>query len=74
VGNDNAALSHHRHEISITQPVGDVPAHAQFNDLGVEPAPSVNRVTRDRPSALPNTGCCLRRSRRSTVWRNAVWR
>src|SRR5258708_7284660 len=41
--NDNAALGHHRHEISIAQPVGDVPADAQFDDLGIEAATSVTR-------------------------------
>jgi hypothetical protein len=29
-------LRHHRHEISIAQPVGDVPADAKLNDVGVK--------------------------------------
>jgi hypothetical protein len=41
----NAALGHHRHEISIAQPVGDVPADAQLDDLGIEAATSVNRIS-----------------------------
>jgi hypothetical protein len=36
VRHDNATLGHHRLEISIAQSVGDVPAHAQLNDLGIE--------------------------------------
>src|ERR1700679_4370042 len=45
VRNDNAALGHHRHEIPICQSVGDVPAHAPLDDLGIEPAPSVNGIS-----------------------------
>src|ERR1700692_4555626 len=30
----------HRHEIPIAQPVGDVPADAQLDDLGIEAATS----------------------------------
>jgi hypothetical protein len=33
---NNAALGHHRHEIPIAQPVGDVPADAQLDDFGIE--------------------------------------
>src|SRR3977135_3069947 len=36
VRNDDATLGHHRHEISIAQAIGDVPPHAQKNNLGVE--------------------------------------
>src|SRR5665213_3486004 len=32
----DTALCHHSHEISIAQPVGDVPANAKLNDVGVE--------------------------------------
>jgi len=48
-------LRHHRHEVPITQPIRDVPAHAKFDDLGVEHAPAVDGVTRYRlgHSALP---------------------
>jgi len=49
---DNAALGHHRHEISIAQPIGDVPADAQFDDLGIEAATSVNGIADNRPGHL----------------------
>jgi hypothetical protein len=45
VRHDNAALGHHRLEIPIAQSVGDVPAHAQLDDLGIEPATSVNGIS-----------------------------
>jgi hypothetical protein len=41
----DAALGHHLHKISIRQPIGDVPAHAQLDDVGVEGPLAVNRVT-----------------------------
>src|ERR1039457_3938894 len=44
----DAALGHHLHKISIRQPIGDVPAHAQFDDVGIEYTFAVHRVTRDR--------------------------
>jgi hypothetical protein len=45
VRHDNSALGHHRPEIPIAQSVGDVPADSQLDDLGIEPAPSVNRIS-----------------------------
>jgi len=44
----DAALGHHLHKISIRQPISDVSAHAQLDDVGVEYAFTVHRVTRDR--------------------------
>src|ERR1700690_506459 len=41
---DDAALGHHLHKISIRQPIGDVPPHTQFNDVGVEHPPAIDRV------------------------------
>jgi hypothetical protein len=38
-------LEHHCNEISVAQAIGDVPAHAQNNDLGVELALHLDRVT-----------------------------
>src|ERR1017187_1062342 len=43
----DAALGHHLHKISIRQPIGDVPAHAKFDDIGVEYAFTAHRVPRD---------------------------
>src|SRR5664279_1828165 len=56
----HAALGHHLHEIPIRQPIRDVPAHAQLDDVGVEGPLAVNRVTgyRLRPSA-PLQGQCI---------------
>jgi hypothetical protein len=48
----NAALGHHRREISIAQPVGDVPADAQLDDLGIEAATSVNGISDNTPGHL----------------------
>src|ERR1700694_3817195 len=45
VRNADAALGHHRNEISIAQAIADAPAHAQNNDLGVELALYIDRVT-----------------------------
>ena len=42
---DNAALGHHRHQISVAQSVGDLPADAQLDELGIEPATSVNEIS-----------------------------
>src|SRR6202521_266023 len=43
-----AALRHHRGQISVAQLVGDVPAHRQNYDLGVEVPLQIDRVTFDR--------------------------
>src|SRR5271163_3903885 len=48
VRHDDATLGHHRLEISIAQSVGDVPAHAQLDDLGIEPTTSVNGISNNR--------------------------
>jgi hypothetical protein len=45
----NSPLGHHRHEISIAQPVGDVPADAQLDDFGIEAATSVNGISDGGP-------------------------
>src|SRR5438552_6789026 len=45
VRNVHATLGHHRNEISVAQAISDVPAHAQNNDLGVELALHIDRVT-----------------------------
>ena len=43
---------HHRHEISIAQPVGDVPADAQLDDFGIEATSAVDGITDYRPGHL----------------------
>src|SRR5258706_4286775 len=45
VGYFHAPLGHHGYRVPITQPVGDVPAHAQLDDLGVENTTTVNGIT-----------------------------
>jgi hypothetical protein len=52
VRHDNAALGHHRHEVPIAQSVGDVPADAQLDDLGIEAATSVNGIADYGPGRL----------------------
>src|SRR5882672_6089664 len=44
----DTAVSHELDEVAIRESIADVPAHTQFDDLGVEAAPAVDRVTRDR--------------------------
>jgi hypothetical protein len=48
VGDLHTALGHHLHEVTIRQPIGNVPSYAQLNDLGIEGALAVHRVTRNR--------------------------
>jgi hypothetical protein len=48
VGDLHTALGHHLHEVAIRQPIGNVPSYAQLNDLGIEGALAVHRVTRNR--------------------------
>jgi hypothetical protein len=48
VGDLDAALGHHLHEVAIRQPIGDVPAHAELDYVGVEGPLAVDRVTGDR--------------------------
>lgn len=31
----DSTLGHHRHEIPIAQPVGDIPTYAKFDELGI---------------------------------------
>ena len=45
VRHNNAALRHHRREISIAQSVGDVPADAELDDLGIKAATSVDGIS-----------------------------
>src|SRR5450631_4650645 len=52
VRHGNTPLGHHRHEISIAQPVGNVPANAQLDDLGIEAATSVNGISDNGPGHL----------------------
>jgi hypothetical protein len=47
VGDLHTALGHHLHEVSVRQPIRDVPPYAQLNDLGIEGALAVHRVTGD---------------------------
>jgi hypothetical protein len=42
------ALRHHSNEVAIAQPLGDVPANAQLNDLSVEHLSAVDGITGDR--------------------------
>jgi len=55
VRHDDAALGHHGGQVSIAQPIRDVPANAELNGLGLEPAASIDRVALDWPcdSCLP---------------------
>ena len=45
MGNLDTALCHHLHQIAIRQPIGDIPSHAQLNDVGVESTFAVHWVT-----------------------------
>src|SRR5450759_4410895 len=45
MGNLDPALCHHLHQIAIREPIGDIPSHAQLNDVGVKGALAVHWVT-----------------------------
>jgi hypothetical protein len=42
------AFRHHLYQIPIREPIGDIPPHAQLNNVRVKGALAVHRVTRDR--------------------------
>jgi hypothetical protein len=44
----DAALRHHLDQIPIRLPKADIPTHAQLNDVGVERALAVDRITVNR--------------------------
>jgi hypothetical protein len=44
MGHADPALGHHGHQVSVAQPVGDVPADAQFDDLSLEPPASIDPI------------------------------
>jgi hypothetical protein len=44
----DAALGHHLDQVPVRKPIGDVSAHTQLNDVGVEYPFAVDRVTGDR--------------------------
>src|ERR1700689_3436449 len=48
VSNLNTTLGHHLHEIPVRHPIGDVPPHAQLDNVGVERPFPVHRVTGNR--------------------------
>ena len=65
----DAALRHHLDQIPIRKSIGDVPTHAQLNDVRVEGALAVNRVAGYRlrhsallhgPRILPDAPECTR--------------
>src|SRR5450631_3654354 len=44
----DATLCHHLDQVSVREPIGDVPPHAQLDDVGIEYTFAVHWVTRDR--------------------------
>jgi len=48
LGGGDPALRRHFDQISKGEPVGDVPADAELDDIGVEMTVTVDRVTDDR--------------------------
>ena len=48
VGHLNSTLRHHLDEVPIRQPIGDIPSHAQLNNVGIKGALAVDRVTGNR--------------------------
>jgi len=67
VRHGNAALSHHRHEISIAQSVGNVPADAQLDDLPIEATTSVNGISDNRPGHLGTSSMPTAKSPRASL-------
>src|ERR1022692_4893119 len=47
-GDLDAALGHHLHEVAIGKPIRDVPPYAELDNVGIEGALVVHRVTSDR--------------------------
>ena len=48
VGDLDVALGHHLHEVAIGKPIRDVPPYAELDNVGIEGALAVHRVTSDR--------------------------
>ena len=48
VGDLDVALGHHLHEVAIGKPIRDVPPYAELDNVGIEGALVVHRVTSDR--------------------------
>lgn len=48
VRNDDPSLRHHFHQISVREPVGDIPADTECDDVGVEMASAVDGISGDR--------------------------
>jgi hypothetical protein len=53
VGDDDLAFGHHGGQVAITQPIGDVPPNAQFDDLSWKMTSPVDRVALDSLGHLP---------------------
>ena len=47
MGNLDASFCHDLNQIAVGEPVGDVPADAQFDDLGLEGSPSIHHIAGD---------------------------
>src|ERR1700733_10538272 len=48
IGDPNASLSHHLHQIPIREPIRNVPPYAELDNVGIEGPLAVHRVTSDR--------------------------
>jgi len=48
VGDLDAALGHHLHEVAIGKPIRNVPPYAELDNVGIEGPLAVHRVTSDR--------------------------
>src|SRR5882724_7339766 len=44
VGDDVTALSHHRGQITVAQPISDVPANAEFDGFSWKATTPINRI------------------------------
>ena len=60
MGDFDAALGHHLHQVAIRQSIGDIPTHAELNHVSVERPLAVDWVTGDRlrHSARVGGGAC----------------
>ncbi len=43
VGDDYLALGHHRGQVAITRPIGDVPTNTELNSFRLKATPPINR-------------------------------
>jgi hypothetical protein len=44
---EDATFGQHLDQITVAQPVGEIPTYAQLNDFGLESAAAIDRISRN---------------------------